>query len=72
MNKKRHDTFFVLERELFSLKKIQKKIQKRIQKKSRHSTARAVARAVVREFTARRHVPHGIPDFMGSMHRLKV
>ena len=52
MNKKRHDTFFVLDRDLFSLKKIQKKIQIFFQKKIT-ATARAAARAVVREFTAR-------------------
>ena len=46
MNKKRHVTFFVklpfvLERELFSLKKI-KKNYIFFQKKSRHATARSV------------------------------
>ena len=40
MNKKRHGTFFVLDRELFSLKKIQKKFKKITE---RHGTCRTVS-----------------------------
>ncbi len=51
MNKERHDTFFVLEGELFPLFFLKKN----------HGIPLHVP--LCREFTTRQHVPHGIPGW---------